>query len=425
MKIEVKEVSPVRRNMAVEAAEDEVAREKDEILKRYARQVRIPGFRPGRAPLAVVRARFSREVDDDLKERLVARLYAEAIKERGLQPLGDPVLGEVVFKSGEPFRFETSFEVAPEFTPRDYRGIEVRRPPTQVDDGDVERTLQELREAHTRFVTEDGRKAATGDVIVADVEGTPEGGESFRRERAVIEVGGPGNPPAFNAGLEGAASGSELQFSVSYPQGHETEELAARTVAYRLQVHEVKRRVLPELDDEFAKDLGEFADLEALKQRIRGDLTERKRAEGQRALRQSVLDKVLLGNPIPLPDGLVEQETLHRLEDIARAMVHQGVEPRTAEIDWSALRQKQEASARKAVHARLVLDAVARAESLDVEPGEVDARLASEARRMGETNTKLRARLEKQGGLETLKTQLVREKSLDFLVSVANIQGEE
>jgi trigger factor len=352
-------------------------------------------------------------------------LYAEAIKERGLQPLGDPVLGEVVFKSGEPFRFETSFEVAPEFTPRDYRGIEVRRPPTQVDDGDVERTLQELREAHTRFVTEDGRKAATGDVIVADVEGTPEGGESFRRERAVIEVGGPGNPPAFNAGLEGAASGSELQFSVSYPQGHETEELAARTVAYRLQVHEVKRRVLPELDDEFAKDLGEFADLEALKQRIRGDLTERKRAEGQRALRQSVLDKVLLGNPIPLPDGLVEQETLHRLEDIARAMVHQGVEPRTAEIDWSALRQKQEASARKAVHARLVLDAVARAESLDVEPGEVDARLASEARRMGETNTKLRARLEKQGGLEALKTQLVREKSLDFLVSVANIQGEE
>jgi trigger factor len=425
MKIEVKEVSPVRRNMAVEAAEDEVAREKDEILKRYARQVRIPGFRPGRAPLAVVRARFSREVDDDLKERLVARLYAEAIKERGLQPLGDPVLGEVVFKSGEPFRFETSFEVAPEFTPRDYRGIEVRRPPTQVDDGDVERTLQELREAHTRFVTEDGRKAATGDVIVADVEGTPEGGESFRRERAVIEVGGPGNPPAFNAGLEGAASGSELQFSVSYPQGHETEELAARTVAYRLQVHEVKRRVLPELDDEFAKDLGEFADLEALKQRIRGDLTERKRAEGQRALRQSVLDKVLLGNPIPLPVGLVEQETLHRLEDIARAMVHQGVEPRTAEIDWSALRQKQEASARKAVHARLVLDAVARAESLDVEPGEVDARLASEARRMGETNTKLRARLEKQGGLEALKTQLVREKSLDFLVSVANIQGEE
>jgi trigger factor len=425
MKIEVKEVSPVRRNMAVEAAEDEVAREKDEILKRYARQVRIPGFRPGRAPLAVVRARFSREVDDDLKERLVARLYAEAIKERGLQPLGDPVLGEVVFKSGEPFRFETSFEVAPEFTPRDYRGIEVRRPPTQVDDGDVERTLQELREAHTRFVTEDGRKAATGDVIVADVEGTPEGGESFRRERAVIDVGGPGNPPAFNAGLEGAASGSELQFSVSYPQGHETEELAARTVAYRLQVHEVKRRVLPELDDEFAKDLGEFADLEALKQRIRGDLTERKRAEGQRALRQSVLDKVLLGNPIPLPDGLVEQETLHRLEDIARAMVHQGVEPRTAEIDWSALRQKQEASARKAVHARLVLDAVARAESLDVEPGEVDARLASEARRMGETNTKLRARLEKQGGLEALKTQLVREKSLDFLVSVANIQGEE
>jgi len=425
MKIEVKEVSAVKRNMAVEAGPDEVEREKDEILKRYARQVRIPGFRPGKAPLAVVRARFSREVDDDLKDRLVARLYTEAIKEKGLRPLGDPVLGDVSLKSGEPFRFETSFEVVPEFEPRGYRGVEVRRPAIQVGDADVQRTLEELREAHTRFVTEDGRKATTGDVIVADVEGTPDGGETFRRERAVIEVGAPGNPPAFNDGLEGATGGSELRFSVGYPEAYEAKHLAGKTVAYRLAVHEVKRREIPEMDDEFAKDLGAFDDLEALRRRIRSDLEERKRAEAERAVRQSVIDKVLLENPIPLPDGLVEQETVHRLEDIARVMVHQGVDPRTAEIDWNALRERQEASARKTVHARLVLDAVARVESVDVDSAEIDARLESEARKIGETLTKLRARLEKQHGLEALKAQLVREKSLDFLVAVANIQVEE
>lgn len=425
MKIEVKDVSPVRKNMAIEAGADLVEAEKHALLKRYARKAKIPGFRPGKAPLAVVRSRFGREVDEDLKERLATRLYSEAIKEKGLKPLGDPKLEEITLEDGQPFRLEASFDVAPEFTPKSYRDVEVRREAVEVTDADVQKALDELREAHTRFVSEEGRRASTGDVLVADVEGTPEGGETFRKERVMMEVGASTNLPEFNENLEDAAAGSTLEFKVSYPEGYEAEDLAGKPVEYRLSVHEVKRRLVPELDDEFAKDMGEFESLDALRERVRSDLDQRKRADRDRGLRNSVMDKVLLENPIPLPDALVADETRQRLEDVARMMVHQGVDPRTAEIDWNAMRERQVEPARKAVHGRLVLDAVAAIEGIEVSDDEVQTRLEGDAVKVGETATKLRARIEKQGGMEAIKIQLVREKSLDFLIAVANIQGEE
>ena len=425
MKIELKNVSPVRKEMIVEAAADEVAREKEGLLRRYAREAKIPGFRPGKAPLAVIRARFGREVDEDLKERLVARLYTEAIREKGLSPLGDPALKEVTLEEGRPFRFETTFEVTPEFTPKSYREVEVRRPAAEVTDQDVESSLGDLQQAHTRFVTDEGRAAGTGDVVVADVEGTPEGGEAFKRERVVLEVGATNSLPEFNENLEGATAGAKLEFAVQYPEEYDAKDIAGKTVDYKLEVHEIKRREVPELDDEFAKDLGEFESLDQLRARIREDLLERKKAESDAAVRQSLLDKVLLENPIPLPDVLVDSETRHRLEDMVRLMAQQGVDPRSADVDWKALRERQEEPARKSVHARLVLDAIARAESIEVADEEIDERIGKEAERIGETAQKLRARMEKHDGLEAFKIQVVREKSLDFLMSVANIQDEE
>jgi trigger factor len=425
MKIEITDVSPVRKKMAVEAAPDEVAHERDVVLRRYARQVRIPGFRPGKAPLEVIRARFGREVDEDLKERLVARLYGEAIREKGLHPLGDPVLEDVSLEEGEPFRFRTTFEVLPEFTPKSHHGIEVRKPAVRVTDQDVGSALEEVRQAHTRFVTEEGRAAATGDVLVVDLEGRPEGGEPFHRERVLMEVGASTNLPEFNDNLEGATAGSTREFTVRYPEKYEAENLAGRTVAYTVVIHEVKRREVPELDDEFAKDIGDFQSLDALRGKIREDLTARKRAEAEQAVRQATLDKVLLENPIALPDVLVQEEIRHRLEDIARMMVQQGVDPRNADVDWKALREKQENGARRTVHARLVLDAIARTEGLAVDDAALEERLRADAEKIGEAYVKLRARLEKQGALEALRNQILREKSLDFLTSVANIQVEE
>ncbi len=424
MKVEVTDLSQIKKRFVIEADPEEVNRETDEVVRRLATRVRVPGFRPGKVPVSLILTRYAREIEEDLRERLVGRLYTEATREKGLHPLGDPVLEEVSHEKGGPLRFQTTFEVVPEFTPKAYRSVEVREAAVAVADQDVTRMLEQLRESQVKLISEEGRAASDGDVIVTDLEGKPEGGEPFHRDRVLIEVGAPGNLPEFNDRIRGVQAGANLEFSVSYPKEHEAKHLAGKAVAYRLAVHEVKRREVPALDDEFARDVGEFENLAALRERIRADLEARRRAEARNAMRQSLLDKVLLENPIPLPEALVDDEIQHRLEEIVRELILQGVDPAKVKLDWKELRDRQEEGAKKTVHARLLLDAIAAAESIQVEMSEVDEVMRKEAERAGEKFEAVRARLEKRGGVQALKDQLVREKTLDFLTSVANIHHE-
>jgi len=424
MKVEVTDLSPVKKSLSIEVGPEEVEKETEDVVRRLAARVRVPGFRQGKVPLGVIRTRFAKEVEEDVRDRLITRLLADAAREKGLKPLGEPVLDQLTHDKDGPLSFRTTFEVTPRIEPKEYKGVEAREPSSAVAVDDVDRALEELRQSQARLVAEEGRVASTGDVIVADVEGLPEGAEPFRRERTMIEVGAPDNLPEFNERIHGALPGATLEFPVAYPEEYDNTSLRGKTVRYRLQVHEVKRRDVPALDDEFARDLGEFESLDALRTRIREDLDERRRTEARLALRQSILDKVLLENPVALPDVLVEEEIHHRLEDFVRAVMMQGVDPSKIKVDWKEIRDRQEAPARKAVHARLVLDAVAAAESIAVDASEVEARIHREAERIGEPLDAFRKRLAKGNGIEALQDQLVREKTLDFLTSLANIQRE-
>jgi trigger factor len=241
----------------------------------------------------------------------------------------------------------------------------------------------------------------------------------------MIEVGAEGHLPEFDAALAGATPGSDLTVTVPYPPDHRAAELAGKTVHFAIHVHEVKAREVPPLDDAFARDLGDFESLEALRTRVREDLMARKAEAARSAARQSVLDKVLLENPVPLPEHLVNDELRHRVEDMVRSLVLQGVDVEKMDLDWKEIGARQEEPARKTVHARMVLDAIAQAEGLTVDDSELDARLGREAERLGEAKAALRKRLQEGVGLEALKIQMVREKTLDFLTSVANIQSEE
>ncbi len=425
MKIELTDHSPVKKSLAVEIDADVVAKETAAVLKVYAAKAQIPGFRRGKAPVSVIRGRFAKEVREEVRERLVSRHFREAVKEKGLSPIGNPILEDISDAEGGPMKFKAGFEILPEIEIKGHKGIEVRRPSAKVGKADIDRTMEELRESQAKLVTEEGREARTGDVLIADIEGTPEGGESFRRERMMIEVGSTENMPGFNENLLEAKAGSELEFSVDFPEEHPVPSQAGKAVAYRIKVHEVKRRELPELDDEFAKDLGDFENLEALRSRIEEDLAARKEREADMAVRQRLLDKLLLENPMVLPESLVEDEIRQRLEEMIRRMMMQGMDPEQMKLDWMELRREQEEPARKSVHARLVLDALAVEERIEVGDEEIERRLRRDAEAIGEKYEKFRAQLEKRAGLEVLKNQMIREKSLDLLTSVANIQTEE
>jgi trigger factor len=425
MKIELTDLSPVKKTMEIEADAEDVSKETEDVLRRYASQVRLPGFRQGKAPIGMIKKRFAKEIDDDVRERMISRLWRDATREKGLVPLGDPQLEDLKHEEGMPFRFKTTFEVLPQFSVKDYKGVEARQISGTVKDEELAEALESIRQGHARYVADEARLAEPGDVIVADLTEQPEGEEAKTRERMVLEVGAKENPGTFNDRIAGAKMGTALSFDVAYPEDHPAPALAGKKVHYGIQVHEVKRREIPLLDDELAKDLGDFADLEALKARVRADLSERKEAAARSAVRQSVLDKVLLANPVPLPDILVEEEIQHRLEDMVREMMFHGVDPRTMNLDWKQLRDKNEEPARKIVHARLLLDAIAVAEGVKVDRGDVELRIRREAERIGESYDVVRERLAKGGGLQALETQMVREKSLDLITSIANIQTAE
>jgi len=425
MKIELTDQSPVKKSLEIEIDAEAVAKELESVIKNFSAKAQIPGFRPGKAPKSVIRSRFAKEIKEHVRERLVSRSFHDAVREKKLKLLGNPALEEISDDADGPLRFKTSFEVLPEIEVKGHAGIEVRRPSVVVSDTELDKTLNELQESQAKLVTEENRKAITGDVLVADVVGTPEEGELFTREAMMIEVGSTDNMPGFNEKLEGAAAGDDLEFSIDFPKDHPVEAQAGKVVQYKIKVHEVKRRELPEMDDEFAKDLGDFENLGALKARIREDLEARKKRESEMAVRQGVLDKLLLENPIVLPETLVEEEIRQRLEEMVRRMMMQGMKPEQMNLDWKELRKKQDEPARKSVHARLLLDSLAEAEKIEIKSDDIEERLKRDAEAMGENFEKFKAQLEKRGGLEVLRNQMIREKSLDLMTSLANIQDEE
>jgi trigger factor len=427
MKIELEDLSPVKRRMSVEVPAAEVDRERGCVLRGLQKKVKMPGFRQGHVPLDVIRTRFAEEVEQELREHVLGHSFREAAQQKGLRPIGDPEVEEVSHEAGQPLRYRTTFEVLPQIELRGVQGIDVRRPSAAVTDAEVEQGLESLRRSKTRLIVKEqgAGGAAQGDVVVADIEATPAGGQTAKRERMPIELGTGENPAEFDQGILGALPGADLSFDVDYPAEHRSTELAGKRVTFKLHVYELKRPELPALDDEFARDLGPFADLGALRVRVREDLERRRHHEAERTMRQSLLDKLLLSNPVVLPDGLVERELRLRLEDFVRGLMLRGIDPQKAELDWQELRRHQEDAARKTVHAGLVLDALAARESLNVEPAEVESRIVEDARALGEPPQELRKKLQDRGALSALKHQILREKALDYLSAVANIQSSE
>ncbi|MDH3626599.1 MAG: trigger factor [Acidobacteriota bacterium] len=425
MKVELTDHSVVKKSLKIEVPADIIDDELKNTVREYAKKARIPGFRAGKVPLDLVRNRFRKEIREDVRDRVVSRYYHEATKEKGLQPLGEPTLEDLEFEDGKPLSFKTTFEIMPPIELNEYKELEGTRPSTTVDDEEIEKSLEEIRQARANLIAEEGRAASTGDVVVGDLRGEPEDGEAFEKERMMIELGSADSLPAFNDALEGVKAKETKEFTVQYPDDYGSEIVAGKSVKYKVVVHEVKRRELPELDDEFAKDLGDFETLDALRARIREDLESRKTQQADREMRQSLMDKLLLANPIVLPEVMVEAEVRQRLEETVRQMMQQGMDPQSAEVDWAEMRKRMEEPARMTVHGKLLLDEIARQETLEVSNDEMDQRIVRDAAQMGVEPEAAKDQLSQHGAMQALKNQLLREKSLDLIASVANIKNEE
>jgi trigger factor len=423
MKADFVDVSETRKNLVVEIPSATVDAEIDKVSKDYSKAARIPGFRPGKVPAKVVRQRFRDQILHDVAHGLIPRAVEEALRERGVEPVDTPDIRDVVVEEGQPLKFTATFETVPPIDPGDYAAIVLRTKPTAVDDGAVEQALSQLRERSARYEPVEGRGIEVGDSVTLDLERTAvgESGETQtdKHENVTVDIGAPANPPGFDEALTGLVAGDEKAFDVRYPDEYTIKELAGTTVKYAATLKAVRKRVVPELDDEFAKDVGEFENLDALRARVRGDLEHEARHEAERDMRADLLKQLAGRVSFDVPSSLLDREIDRRVEEFVRRLIEQQIDPMRTNINWEEFREKQRDAAAEAVKGALVLDEVARREQIAVGDADINAELERYAERSGRSAAAVRARLEKEGGLGRLYAGLRRERALDFLLSRA------
>ena len=393
MKTEFIDVSDTQKNLVVEIDSNVVDAEIDKVSRDYSKAARIPGFRPGKVPTKVVRQRFRDQILHDVAHGLIPRAVDEALRERGVEPVDTPDINDVVVEEGQPLKFTATFETVPPIEPGDYATLTVHRADPAVDDAAVEQALSQLRERAARYEPVEGRAIELGDSVLMDLvrtaakkgeeplivipgqERAPAETETDKHDNVTVDIGAPANPPGFDEALIGLHAGEEKTFDVAYPADYAIKELAGTTVSYDVTIKAIRKRVVPELDDEFAKDLGDFDSLDALRTRVRADLEHEATHEAEREMRAELLKQLANRVHFDVPASLLDREIDRRVEEFVRRLIEQQIDPMQTNINWEEFRERQREAAAEAVRSALVLDEVARRENVSVSDAELDAEI--------------------------------------------------
>ena len=412
-----------RRQLDLEIPGPEVEKTTERVARDLAKVARVPGFRPGKAPISVIRRRFAEELKGEVLEKLVPEYLEKAVNEQKFSIVTRPQLDQVDWVEGGGVKFRASFEVLPEFELGDYKNLAVEVPSMEIADADVEKALEEMRDRAATYAPIEGRGAQDGDYAVLKVIGIPsEGGSPIQADDVMCHIGGEETVAAFNENLRGAKPGEERRFNATYPEDFPDPRLKGKTVAYDITVTGLKEKKLPALDDAFAKDVSQAATLAELRTQLREQMEkarDRRRAE---MIRGKIIADLIGRHDFPVPEALVEQQMDARLRNLVRALASQGTDPRGVNVDWAALRARQRGPAVDEVKTEILLDRIASAEKIEVSDEEVEKELEHAAEHTGESAQALRARLTKEGTLDTMKSKLQNEKTLEWLQGAARIE---
>jgi len=434
MKTEVVDTSETRKEIKIEVGADEVRAEFDRVAEEYARAVAVPGFRKGHAPVAVVRTRYKKDIQGDVLKRLVPEAVERAITESGLGVIGQPDVhldNEGLEKFGqEAISLHAHVEVMPEVTLGEYRGLEAARRTRPVDEEAVERVIENLREASASLQPVEDRPSQEGDTVTADIQGRyvePPSDEDINVADVDVVLGGEGVLPAFNENLTGVRADEVKTFTIEYPADFNAEGLAGKTIEYTATVSAVRRKEVPELDDEWVKSLGEdgVETVERLRERVRENLSRSAEHESEHRLRDEILGRLVEQHRFEVPETIVSYQANQILQSMFRDMIARGLDPRREEINWEAMRDVVRERAGDDVRGSLLLERVAEAENIEVSDEEVEAEIQVMAEGSRQSVEQVRAALTKQGGERSIADRLRNRKALDFLVQNANVREEE
>jgi trigger factor len=407
-------IDATRRALDIEVPAADALRESEIALGRTAARVKLDGFRAGRAPRDLVKRMLAEEIRHAVIDALAPRAVHEALRSRALSPLEPPVIHDIRYEEGEPLRFTASFEVWPDFELPDLRAVKVRKARVPVEDKDIDAALESLRQRAAIFTPVEGRGAADGDYVAAEIKARDlQTKRLFPAEKAVLLAGHPENEPALNDQLRGLRPEETRTFRVDYPADHPNRKLAGKSVEHALKVLTLKARKLPDLDDEFARGLGDYAGLDDLRSRIRSELQTGREAQARREAADEILEALADKAKLPLPSGLVQREAESIIADALAGP--DGKPVRLPEGDLERLRDEALRRAERKVRNHMILRKVAESEGLTVGEDETD----DEIRRLAQSHNvpfpRLRETFDGEGRRDELRTSLLLKKAIDFL----------
>ena len=426
MKVHVEETGATRRVLKIQVPGEEVARELAAAYEALRKRTRIPGFRKGKAPRAILERQFGPSVEAEVMQRLIPDAYLRAVREAGVHPVDDPVIEDVhLDKKEHGLRFTATVEVQPPVEPPRYEGLVVEGEEVEVTEEDVARTLETLREANAQLVAVEDRPVARGDWVLVDYQARMDGKPlpELAGKDAWVEVGAGRLLPGFDEQLIGAKAGENRDVALTLPEDYVREDLAGKPVVFQVHVKEIKVRVLPELDDEFARDLGEYENLEALRQKVRERLAVEKAKAAEKRVKARLLQQLVDSHPMEVPEALVERRLRTLVERTREDMILSGRDPKAMALDEAYLREKLAPVARSQVKGYLLLQAIADKEGIQVTDADVEQALkdiARETRQSPETVRQLY--LQREGSLESLRRMIREEKALDRVYEKAEVK---
>lgn len=430
-KVEIEDLSGCKRRVRFEIPAATAAGEFDSTVRKYSKLARLPGFRPGKAPAGIIKNRYKNEIREEVTQELMGRAYRQMLQERDLKPLGNPHIESLEYEPGGPLRFGVELEVLPQFEAPDYRGLRYKQEPVMATDVEIDEALDKLRDRHATVVTVEDRAAEDGDFVHVDLAGSypDEPGhnhphEPFEEKDLVVALGDQNTHASFTENLRGVRPGESRSFAVAYAGDYPEKRIAGHTMSYTVVVKDIKNRRLPELNDEFARDVGDNQTLAELRDRIRAELQAAHSANEQASTRKQLLDQLVENLQVDVPDTLVEAELDSRIQSAAYNMAYRGVNPAKANIDWAKVRDQLRPEALHEAKAQMILSRVAENEKLDPSQEEIDQEIDRIAQRGGQPPEKVRQYFVKGERVESLRRDLRRRKAMELIYSSAQYEGQ-
>ena len=403
-------------SIPAEEVDSETARVAGDVQKR----AKLPGFRPGKAPTSLIRKQFAGDIRQQVLENLIPKTLQKQVEAENLNVVGTPDITDVHLHDGEPLRFKAEFEVVPNIDLGEYRGVEVAYQDPEVSDDDVAKRIEELREQKAEYVNVDPRPLQDGDFAVVALESiSGVAGEPVKQEEMVLEVGGADTFEAFTENLRGLSPGDEREFEVTYPENYGATRLAGKTVKFHATVRGLRKKELPELNGEFAQDLGDYRDLEELRDAVRKNILAQRQFEAQQAAKDRIVEALVDRHDFPVPEAFVDRQIRNRVEQSLRAMSGEGVDLKNLKLDWAKVKETQRDKAVREVKASLLLERISAREAIHATRDEVDKEVERLARTQREPVAALQIKFEKDGTLGRIARHIQTEKTLTFLFEQA------